>query len=97
MIMAQPIERGKGYTYEDYLTWNDGRRWEIIDGVAYEKIEGPTIVSDMTPGPNRDHQLISGRLFGVIFNFLTGKKAQIYSAPFDIVLRMKMCQRGILL
>ena len=87
MAMAQPVERGKGYTYADYLTWNDDKRWEIIDGVAYEKKEGPSVVSDMTPAPGRRHQLISGRLFAAIFNFLKGKSAQVYSAPFDVVLK----------
>lgn len=23
------------YTYSDYLKWDDGERWELIDGVAY--------------------------------------------------------------
>lgn len=85
--MAQPVEGGKGYTYADYLTWDDGRRWEIIDGVAYEKIEGPSVASDMTPAPGRNHQLISGRLFGAIFNFLKDTNAQVYSAPFDVVFK----------
>lgn len=85
--MAQPIEGRKGYTYFDYLTWHDGKRWEIIDGIAYEKIEGPSVMSDMTPAPGRHHQLISGRLFAAIFNFLKGKNAQVYSAPFDVIFK----------
>ncbi len=85
--MSQPVEGRRGYTYADYLTWDNGRRWEIIDGVAYEKIEGPSVVSDMTPAPGRHHQLISGRLFAAIFNFLKDKNAHVYSAPFDVVFK----------
>ncbi|MEO8087021.1 MAG: Uma2 family endonuclease [Bacteroidota bacterium] len=85
--MAQPIERGKGYTYADYLTWDDGRRWEIIDGVAYEKIEGPSIVSDMSPAPNRFHQTIVTNLIREIGNYLKGKEGNIFSAPFDVRLQ----------
>ena len=24
------------YNYSDYLTWDDGRRWELIHGVLFE-------------------------------------------------------------
>ncbi len=47
------------YTYSDYLTWDDGKRREIIDGVVY----------DMSPAPTVDHQGISGYLFNQIYNF----------------------------
>jgi hypothetical protein len=41
------------YTYGDYLKWDDGERWELIDGVAY----------NMTLAPLRFHQQVSGELF----------------------------------
>lgn len=82
--MAQPIEGGKGYTYADYLTWDDGRRWEIIDGVAYEKIEGPSVASDMTPAPGRFHQSIVTNLIREIGIYLKGKPGRVFSAPFDV-------------
>lgn len=82
--MAQPVERGKGYTYADYLTWNDGKRWEVIDGVAYEKIEAPSIVSDMTPAPGMYHQTIVTNLIREIGIYLKGKIGRVFSAPFDV-------------
>jgi len=30
--MSFPQE-GRKYTYADYLTWHEGERWEILDGV----------------------------------------------------------------
>lgn len=41
------------WTYADYLTWNDGQRWELIEGVAH----------CMSPAPGVKHQRIAGRLF----------------------------------
>lgn len=64
------------YTYADYLKWNDGQRWELIHGEAY----------DMSPAPNESHQSISGELFGQIRDFLKSAKkpCKAYSAPFDV-------------
>ncbi len=67
-------KQNEHYTYADYLTWDDGERWELIDGVAY----------DMTPAPNRRHQSISGELFRQIATFLLDKPCQVYAAPFDV-------------
>ncbi len=64
------------YTYGDYLHWDDSRRWEIIDGEAY----------DMSPAPTRRHQRISIELVRQLSNYLVGKKCEAYSAPFDVVL-----------
>jgi Uma2 family endonuclease len=44
--MALPIYKNKKVTYADYLTWPDGERWEIIDGLPY----------NMSPAPSRRHQ-----------------------------------------
>jgi Uma2 family endonuclease len=84
--MRQPLQGESGYTYEDYLAWDDGRRWEIIDGIAYEKSEGPSIVNDMTPAPGRFHQTIVGNLFREIGVYLKGKPGRIFSSPFDVKL-----------
>ena len=62
------------FTYGDYLTWDDGERWELIDGVAYI----------MTPAPSPYHQLVLGELFIQFRNFLRYTPCQIYLAPFDV-------------
>jgi len=68
------------YNYADYLTWTDeNERWEIIEGVPYM----------MSPAPRRKHQKVSGELFGIIWDYLKGKKCEVYSAPFDVRLGEK--------
>jgi len=62
------------YTYGDYLRWDDGERWELIDGVAY----------NMTPAPARRHQGILTELAGQLFNCLRDKPCKLYLAPFDV-------------
>lgn len=62
------------FNYGQYLDWDDGKRWELIDGIPY----------DMSPAPNRKHQKIIGNLFIQISNYFKGKPCEIYIAPFDI-------------
>jgi Uma2 family endonuclease len=64
----------KLFTYGDYLSWDDGLRWELINGEAY----------DMSPAPSRMHQEISGDLFRQISSYLIDKPCKVYSAPFDV-------------
>jgi len=62
------------FTYADYCTWNDDKRWELIDGSAYL----------MSPAPAWSHQEVSGNLFLQIANFLKGKQCKVFAAPFDV-------------
>jgi len=64
------------YTVQEYMTWNDDKRWELIDGVAY----------DMTPAPNIKHQTILGNLTHILGNHLQGKSCALFFAPTDVVL-----------
>lgn len=32
MPLPKPEQK---YSYADYLTWNEGERWEIIEGIPY--------------------------------------------------------------
>ena len=41
--MSAP-EKNKHYTYADYVTWDDGKRWELIDGVPYAMYDGDDAV-----------------------------------------------------
>ncbi|CAD5278849.1 MULTISPECIES: Uma2 family endonuclease [unclassified Imperialibacter] len=72
--MALPIYKTKKVTYADYLTWPDGERWEIIDGMPY----------NMSPAPSRRHQKISGTIHFHLQNFLRNKKCEVYASPFDV-------------
>jgi len=62
------------FTYGDYRKWDDGKRWELIYGVAY----------DMTPAPLRVHQKIVGAIFKDFINYLDDKDCEVYIAPFDV-------------
>lgn len=61
------------YTYEEYLTWSEDERWELLDGVAYN-----------IAAPSRRHQEVSGELFYQIRSYLADKTCRIYTAPFDV-------------
>ena len=74
MVLAKLQEKQK-FTYENYLTWPEDERWEIIDGIAY----------DMSPSPVSEHQTISMNLSIIIGGALSGKPCKPYAAPFDVV------------
>ena len=67
-------KREELYTYVDYLQWDDGERWELIDVVPY----------NMSPGPNRRHQEISGELHRQLATYLLDKPCNVYASPFDV-------------
>ena len=71
---TSPKKLNRKFTYKDYLSWPEGERWELIDGVAY----------DMSPAPSREHQDIAGALFVLFKNYLKGKGCRAYTAPFDV-------------
>lgn len=66
-------KRDELYSYEDYQSWDDGQRWEIIDGHAY-----------LMAVPSTKHQRISGILHHHIFSYLQGKPCEVFHAPFDV-------------
>ncbi len=69
-----PIPESKEkYTYADYLTWPEGERWEIFDGVPY-----------MQAAPTWQHQSISSELHRQIANYLVNSPCRVFTAPFDL-------------
>ena len=72
--MPSPAEqRAEWYSYEDYLSWDDDQRWELIDGKAY-----------LLAAPSTEHQRVSGALYSRIYDFLEGKPCEVFSAPFAV-------------
>jgi Uma2 family endonuclease len=69
-----PAERRKGYTWEDYLSWPEGERWEIVGGEAV----------DMSPTPTSRHQIVAMALGRQIANFLEGRKCRALMAPMAV-------------
>lgn len=73
--MALPRRDTLQHTYADYLTWPDGERHELIDGIAY--IKEP-------PAPSRFHQELTGELYYQVRSALEGTSWRAYIAPFDV-------------
>ena len=64
-------------TYDDFLLFpDDGKRHEIIDGEHY-----------VTPSPNTRHQVLVGRLYFAIEQFLRQHRGsgRVFLAPLDVV------------
>jgi Uma2 family endonuclease len=68
---------GNRVTYEEFLriTESSPERYEYIDGEIY-----------LMTSPDINHQLIHAKIFNHLFNWLKGKKCQVFSAPFDVTL-----------
>jgi len=73
MLQPKPNSNER-YSYADYLTWDDGKRRELIDGQVF----------CMSPSPTRQHQLISNRLERQLDSYLLDKRCEMYHAPFDV-------------
>jgi Uma2 family endonuclease len=72
--MPLPATQPQPLTYADYLTWDDGQRWEIIDGEAF----------CMSPSPATEHQVIAGDVYAQLSFQLRGKRCQPFIAPLDV-------------
>lgn len=68
-----PVPKEERYTFADILTWDIDARIELIDGVPY-----------MMAPPSTEHQRILMELSGQLYNFLKGKKCQVFPAPFGV-------------
>ena len=75
--MAQPArQRGRTYTWDDYQTWPDDERWEIIDGEAVM----------MSPSPAYRHQRVLAQLVRRLGDFFDGRPCEVLPAPMDVKL-----------
>jgi len=70
--------QGKLFNYSDYASWDDGNRYELIDGVVH-----------MMSAPTADHQRVLGRLFRKFADYLDDKTCEVFVAPFDVCLSGK--------
>ena len=68
------LDLNKIYSYADYYKWKFEERVELIKGKIFK----------MSPAPTSDHQVISREITGQLWQFLKGKKCQVFSAPFDV-------------
>ena len=77
--MAQPKLKDTGFSYADYLGWESGERYELIDGYAYA----------MAPAPTISHQNMVLHIATQVKNALAGKPCQPFIAPVDVLLPAK--------
>lgn len=77
-MSIQTAKEALRYTYQDYLTFSDDLRCEIINGQFY----------NMTPSPTPRHQQVTGNIYRLIGNYLEEQAhiCQVFSAPLDVVI-----------
>jgi Uma2 family endonuclease len=66
-------QQNKPYTYEDWLSWDEDVRAEIIDGELY-MMAPPTLI----------HQKVSGEIFGQLWSYLKDKPCEVFSSPVGV-------------
>jgi len=70
------LKAGEKFTLDQWRTWPEGERWELIGGVAYA----------MSPAPRVPHQRLARDLINEITSFLKGKTCEPFVAPVDVFL-----------
>ena len=73
MAVVEPVKNGR-YTYDDYKTWPDTERWELIHGIAYA----------MSPAPKVEHQRLIRMLLTEITHALGSDPCEVLPAPLDV-------------
>lgn len=74
--MTLQVDRDHVWTYEDTQTLpEDGRRYEVIDGVLY-----------VSPSPLTVHQILSRRLQFFFYQFELAGQGYIFDAPMDLLM-----------
>jgi Uma2 family endonuclease len=63
------------FTYDDYLTWPNDQRWELVNGRAYAMAS-----------PSTRHQTIAVRLTATLDRFFRNGRCRLFAAPLDVVL-----------
>jgi Uma2 family endonuclease len=75
-MTKESMARTLGFTWDDYRSWNDGQRWEVVRGEAYA----------MTPAPRTRHQKVQQEFSRQLGNFFLNRPCDIYPAPTDVKL-----------
>ncbi len=64
------------HTYGEYLTWEEGQRYQLIDGEAYL----------MAPAPSVRHQVVAGEIYFQLRRALADSTCRVLIAPVDVLL-----------
>jgi Uma2 family endonuclease len=76
MAQPAPITPADHFNWDDYRSWPDDERWELIDGQAVA----------MSPSPGFRHQDVVVALASELRSFLKGKPCRALVAPMDVKL-----------
>jgi len=68
------LARDGYFTWQDYQSWADEERWELIEGTAY----------NMSPAPSIRHQRVLGRLHAELLRHFSGTECEPFIAPTDV-------------
>ena len=74
--MKSVAEKLDNYNYADYESWDDGKRYEILEGFLY----------NMSPAPAISHQQVVIKLSSIFEVQLYGKKCTPFVSPVDVLL-----------
>ncbi|WP_031433472.1 Uma2 family endonuclease [Methylomarinum vadi] len=72
--MGLPLKDSQHHNYQDYLSWPDDVRYELIDGDAYL----------MSPAPDLAHQDVAGEIYFQAMRALRNKPCRPFIAPVDV-------------
>ncbi len=75
-MSGMPITKSERYTWDDYRSWDDDQRYEIIGGELF----------NMTPAPRVQHQRVCGSLFSALHEHFAGRKCSPLVSPIDLKL-----------
>ncbi|MFA6504969.1 MAG: Uma2 family endonuclease [Treponemataceae bacterium] len=70
------LKRGEKFTLEQWRSWPENERWELIGGTAFS----------MSPAPRVPHQDFAGSFYRKIGSFLDDKPCRPFMAPVDVFL-----------
>jgi Uma2 family endonuclease len=70
------LKQGERFTLDQWRSWPQDERWELIDGIAYA----------MSPAPRIPHQNFAGEIFYALRSFLEDKPCKPFIAPADVYL-----------
>ncbi len=74
-----PPKEYQRYSWDEYRSWPEDERWELIDGVPW----------DMSPAPSRNHQQILVDMVSQFHMALKNSGCEVFAAPFDVKLSKK--------
>ena len=71
----EPLRRISRSSFQDYLSWTDDERWEVIDGHPYRM-----------SAPTTEHQILCTDLCFLLMTHFRGKTCRVIASPLDVKL-----------